>query len=262
MRRSNPMRTAPLVLAGLALLAPAALAQGGSQDADLSITKQDSPDPATVGQQVRFFVNVTNLGPRNPATGVSVTDAIPSGYSFVSASVGCVHSGGTVTCNVGSLAKDATQALVIVVSANTAGHYNNTATVSGNNVDPVTSNNAATASNRVVTAAPTGLSCVAEASRVRLSWDAVAQATSYNVYRATGTGAFIFLASTTGTTYDDTTAANGQTYHYRVTAVSAGGESAPSQACTAMAIPFFPSLVVGALATVGVVGAFHALRRR
>lgn len=260
MTRPPIRRLLPLALAGLALLAPGALAQA-TQSADLSITKQDSPDPATLGQQVTFTIAVTNLGPRAQATGVTVTDVLPAGYSFVSASAGCGHSGGTVTCNLGNVAKDATSTVSIVVRADTAGHYNNTATVSGNNPDPVASNNAATTSSRVRTAAPADLTCVAQAGAVRLTWEDVPQATSYNVYRATGSGSYILLATTTQERYDDATAANGQTYHYRVTAVSAGGESAPSEPCTAMAIPYFPTLAGAAVAAVGGVVAFRAFRR-
>lgn len=248
-------------LATLALLAPGALGQT-NQTTDLSITKTDSPNPATVGGQVTFTIGVTNAGPRSQATGVTVTDVLPSGYSFVSASSGCSHSSGTVSCNIGNLARDATATVQIVVRADTAGHYNNTATVSGNQVDPITSNNAATTSARVRTAAPQDLTCVAQEGRVRLTWEDVPQATSYNVYRAAGSGGFILLASTTMERYDDTTAANGQTYRYRVTAVSAGGESAPSEECTSTAIPLFPTLLAGVVATVGAVGAFRLARRR
>jgi uncharacterized repeat protein (TIGR01451 family) len=262
MHRRTLTSVVPLGLIALAALAPLALAQAANQAADLAITKADSPDPATVGGQVTFTINVTNLGPRTQATGVTVTDVLPAGYTYVSGSAGCSAAGGVVTCNVGNLAKDATATVQIVVQAVTAGHYNNTATVSGNNADPNAANNAATTSTRVRTAAPDDLVCVAMQGRVQLTWEDVAQATSYNVYRATSSGGFILLATTTVERYDDTTAANGQTYRYRVTAVSAGGESAPSNECTTMAIPLFPSLLAGAVATVGAVGAFRLMRRR
>lgn len=261
MSRTPTTSLVQLALVGLLALTPLASAQA-TQNADLAIAKTDSPDPATVGGLVTFTINVTNLGPRSQATGVTVTDALPAGYEFVSASAGCSHAGGTVTCALGNVAKDTTTTVTITVRATTAGHYNNTATVSGNNADPNGANNAATTSSRVRTAPPQDLVCVAQQGRVRLTWEDVPQATSYNVYRATGSGAFILLASTTQERYDDTTAANGQTYRYRVTAVSAGGESAPSNECTAMAIPLFPSLAVGALATVGAVAAFRVMRRR
>jgi len=52
--------------------------------ADLSLTKADSPDPVTTGQQLTYTLAVTNNGPAS-VTGVTVTDPLPGGVSFVSA---------------------------------------------------------------------------------------------------------------------------------------------------------------------------------
>ena len=112
-------------------------------------------------------------------------------------------------------------------------------------------------------AAPTGLSCVAESNQIRLSWDAVTDATGYNVYRATGSGSFVLLTSTTDPSHNDTTVAPGQTYRYVVTSLAGDDESAPSAECTASAVPFFPSVLAAAGVTgVVVVAAAWFLRRR
>ncbi|MEU9345552.1 PA14 domain-containing protein [Streptomyces sp. NPDC048278] len=62
-----------------------------------------------------------------------------------------------------------------------------------------------------------------------LSWNAVADATGYQVYHWNrDTKAYEKLASTTGTSYHDTAAARGTTHFYRVTALYADGtESEP-----------------------------------
>ena len=52
--------------------------------ADLSITKGDSPDPVTAGQNLTYTVKVTNSGP-STASAVTVTDTLPAGVTFVSA---------------------------------------------------------------------------------------------------------------------------------------------------------------------------------
>jgi fibronectin type 3 domain-containing protein len=67
------------------------------------------------------------------------------------------------------------------------------------------------------------------ASPVTLSWDAVADATGYRVYRWNpDTGTYEKLAATSRESYEDTTAAKGVTHYYWVTAVYADGtESAP-----------------------------------
>jgi len=82
---------------GLAALAGAlalgAFGQRALAQADLSLTLTDSPDPVTSGQNVTYTLRVTNLGPAQ-ATSVKVTNTLPAGFSFVSASV---SGGGAAT---------------------------------------------------------------------------------------------------------------------------------------------------------------------
>jgi hypothetical protein len=83
---------------------------------------------------------------------------------------------------------------------------------------PVPTNVAATGGNAVVT----------------LAWDASSGATSYNVKRSTTSGGpYTQLANPTTTAYTDSTATNGTTYYYVVSAVNAGGESANSAQASA-----------------------------
>ena len=87
-------------------------------------------------------------------------------------------------------------------------------------------------------AAPTNLSAAAADSSVTLNWTASTGATGYRVYRsATGTpstsGTPLNTGPLAGTTYTDTTAGNGTTYHYVVTALNGGAESAASNEVTA-----------------------------
>jgi uncharacterized repeat protein (TIGR01451 family)/CSLREA domain-containing protein len=51
--------------------------------ADLAITKTDSPDPVVAGANLTYTITVTNNGP-NAAQGVSLSDAIPANTTFVS----------------------------------------------------------------------------------------------------------------------------------------------------------------------------------
>lgn len=46
--------------------------------ADLAITKSDTPDPVTAGEQVTYTIGVTNQGP-DGATNVTVVDTLPAG---------------------------------------------------------------------------------------------------------------------------------------------------------------------------------------
>jgi uncharacterized repeat protein (TIGR01451 family) len=116
--------------------------------ADLSITKADDADPVTVGDQVTYTLTAANDGPQN-ATGVTITDTLPSSVSFVSASAGCTETSGTVTCDVGALADNATAERQITVTTNSAGQVSNTASVDGNEEDPDASDNSDTETTTV-----------------------------------------------------------------------------------------------------------------
>ena len=121
-------------------------------DADLSITKTDSPDPIVKGNNLTYTITVTNNGPL-AATSVVVTDNLPdsSDIDYVSATStagNCQKSGNTVTCNIGTLANSATATVTIVVKAKKNGTLSNTATV-GSPEDNTPANNSATATTTV-----------------------------------------------------------------------------------------------------------------
>jgi uncharacterized repeat protein (TIGR01451 family) len=54
--------------------------------ADLAVTKSDSPDPVFAGNNITYTINFSNNGPGS-ATSVTVTDAVPANTTFVSATV-------------------------------------------------------------------------------------------------------------------------------------------------------------------------------
>jgi DNA/RNA endonuclease G (NUC1)/fibronectin type 3 domain-containing protein len=91
--------------------------------------------------------------------------------------------------------------------------------------------------------APTGLNATAGNAHVLLNWNAVGGATSYNVKRSTSTGTETTIASPGTNSYDDTSAVNGTTYFYVVSAINAGGEGANSSEVSAIpqAAPLAPT---------------------
>ena len=144
-----------VVLVAAMLLAP--LAAGAREDADLSISLTVSPSPATATAALTYSMNIFNNGPAIVATGVTVTDTLPAGLTFVSAtfnlrggvSTPCTGTT-TITCTIGNLTLGGDAAVVIVVTPQGPGEFSNTATVRANEADPDPTNNTATAVTTVV----------------------------------------------------------------------------------------------------------------
>lgn len=95
--------------------------------------------------------------------------------------------------------------------------------------------------------APTGLSGVAGDQTVTLTWNVVAGATSYNVYR-NGT---LLKTGLAGNTYTDSGLTNGTAYTYEVTVIKTGVESARSAAVQVTPFVITPAAPTGLAATAG-----------
>ena len=78
------------------------LAVTAVEQANLSLSKSDSPNTVTAGQNVTYTLDVANAGP-STAHGVTISDPLPPGTSFVSADNGGSLAGGTVTWNLGDV---------------------------------------------------------------------------------------------------------------------------------------------------------------
>jgi fibronectin type 3 domain-containing protein len=123
--------------------------------------------------------------------------------------------------------------------ANGTKYYYKVAAVNGGGTSGL-SNEASATPEPPAPPAPIGLSATAGNSSVTLGWSASSGATSYNVYRGTTTGGESTTAIATGITavsYTDSTAVNGTTYYYKVTAVNGGGASGLSNEASATPEP-------------------------
>ncbi|WP_395684146.1 hypothetical protein, partial [Dokdonella sp.] len=117
------------------------------QSADIQVLKGvDNANPIR-GDQVTFTITATNNGP-SAATGVALSDVLPAGLIFVSAtpSQGAYNTG-TGTWTVGNLAASgagATATLTIVADVDTDSGFTNTASLSAiDQTDPNPGNNSA-----------------------------------------------------------------------------------------------------------------------
>ena len=127
---------------------------------DLAIAKT-GPALVTEGNDVVYTLTARNLGP-TIATGVVVSDPVPAGTTFVSAGAGCSLVAGVVRCNAGTLNPGQTVTFTFTVRAGSGTSIVNTATITGNQPDPIPGNNSATVIteinlNPICTAATTGL---------------------------------------------------------------------------------------------------------
>jgi uncharacterized repeat protein (TIGR01451 family) len=132
--------------------------------ADLAVTKTDSPDPVVAGTDLTYTIDFVNNGPN--ASGATVTDATPAGTTFVSASVisgtgwgapttPAVGGTGNVVFSNASVANGGTAQFQIVVhvasSVAPATIITNNATAATTGAtDPVPGNNTGTATTTVV----------------------------------------------------------------------------------------------------------------
>jgi uncharacterized repeat protein (TIGR01451 family) len=118
--------------------------------ADLGVTLTDAPDPVDVGASLAYTAHVANAGP-DGATSVLLTDPLPVGMTFLSASPGCTYDGGskTVTCDLGSIGPSATANATITVQPGASGTASNTVTVSSDASDSHPANDHATATTTV-----------------------------------------------------------------------------------------------------------------
>jgi uncharacterized repeat protein (TIGR01451 family) len=104
--------------------------------ADLSLDLQASSATPNFNSTVTFTITLTNSGP-DAATGVTVTDQLPSGLTFVSANPSADYNSTTGAWTVGDLASGATDTLTIVARVTNTSSITNTAQVTASGVtDP------------------------------------------------------------------------------------------------------------------------------
>ena len=105
--------------------------------ANLELVKSDSPDPVPLGEDLTYTLSIANHGPSD-ASAVTVTDTLPASVEFLSATPSqgsCLHLAGSVSCDLGDLAEQASATVTIKVVPTTVGTIVNQASVDSAQAD-------------------------------------------------------------------------------------------------------------------------------
>ena len=113
-----------------------------AQTADLALSLTASTAQPAVGQSITYALTVTNNGPAAVAS-FNLSDTLPAGETFASATAGANVAGNAVTFNGGALAVGASTSFQVVANATAAGALVNSASVTGPVADSDTTNNTA-----------------------------------------------------------------------------------------------------------------------
>lgn len=139
---------------GELLMLYSAVLMATTTTADLGVTKS-APATQQGAGTLTYSITASNAGP-DEAYNVVVSDPLPAGVTFVSASGGGTYDPATrqVTWTTGKFLANTSQSYTVTVTVpNAAATYQNTVSVSSGSFDPVSANNSATAST-VVTPTP------------------------------------------------------------------------------------------------------------
>jgi uncharacterized repeat protein (TIGR01451 family) len=112
---------------------------------DLAVAESAPPDPVGRGEEIEYTLEGRNQGPTD-ASAVVLIDTLPAGTTFVTASPGCSHDGGVVTCAIGALRAGATKRRTVVVEVGAAAalFIENVVSIGGAEPDPEPANDQAT----------------------------------------------------------------------------------------------------------------------
>jgi uncharacterized repeat protein (TIGR01451 family) len=120
------------------------------ESADLAVSVLGSPEMLLVGQDLTYHLSVVNQGPGS-ATSVAMSDRLPPGVTFVSASPATYSVNGTIInfTNLGTLGKGETAQATIVVRPQVSGLLTNTVNCVSPISDPFKLNNTASVKTTV-----------------------------------------------------------------------------------------------------------------
>lgn len=116
--------------------------------ADLAVSENVSPNPVVLRDSVSWTINILNNGPAD-ATGVKFIDILPAaGLTSITSNTtqgSCgIPTSGKITCNLGNLANGGSATITVKGITNKIATLMNTVNLSGDQPDPLLTNNTAT----------------------------------------------------------------------------------------------------------------------
>ena len=131
---TDPSPTDDSATATTAVNAPSAVA-------DLAVAIAAFPDEVAIGREVTYTITVHNGG-AIAATGVTLTDRLPAGATFVSATGGVTPSNGVLAFDLGTLGGGAEATVSVIVVPEAGGRLIDSAEAKSNEADAVATDNA------------------------------------------------------------------------------------------------------------------------
>jgi fibronectin type 3 domain-containing protein len=233
--------------------------------AGIAVTAYTDTSALTPGITYYYKVTAVNTGGASPMSnelGVLLSPAAPTNLTATAAAGGDAPVTLAWTASVGATGYNVYRASVEIGSTSTTGFSDTSVVPGGVTVSyTVTAVNAAgtsaasaSAGALLAPATPGNLTATAGANDVLLNWSASAGATVYRVYRSTTSvfpGNPVLVAGLGSPNYTDTTASDGITYYYWVTAANGAGVSPPAGPVSATPGSIVPPLNLTASAAAG-----------
>ncbi|MEX2177008.1 MAG: DUF11 domain-containing protein [Pirellulaceae bacterium] len=203
----------------LGAFAATTITENITNEADLSVTKTVDDAAPAVGEDVTFTITVANAAGGIGATGVEVTDLLPTGLDFVGAtpSGSTTYNETTGLWTIGALAAGDDATLTIVATVTSGAAIDNTAAITASDqADSVTANDTDTVQVDAVATANLSLTKTVDEAAPDLGSDVTFTLTLSNAGPDAATGVVVtdllpagldFVSATPSgsTTYDDAT---------------------------------------------------------
>ncbi|MCC9020491.1 choice-of-anchor L domain-containing protein [Flavobacterium lipolyticum] len=218
----------------------------GITNADLGVTKATSSMSPQVGCGVTFTLTASNAGPSN-STNTKVTDLLPSGYTFVSAtpSVGTYNSINGVW-DVGLLNIGAAPTLSIVATVKPSGVYLNTASIASADIIDINGTNNSSSVTPVPTAAVVATNTTSTAAICENSTKSLSATPAGGTWSVVSGGGTI-----SGTTYTPADVSSDTSVTVRYT-VAANGSCAATTSDTTFTVNVFSGTATNTTSTTAI----------